>query len=176
MEKQGKDSFNPKMFLAKVGAGKTILEVRKNQSIFAQGEVADTIFYIQKGKVKLTVLSDQGKEAVVAILEESLRRLGHAVAFNGSGAARHPGNSNARFLGQDGRDLIAALQPRLAASSGSACSSGIIEPSHVLRAIGLTGDEADSSVRFSFGRFTTKCDTTAALELLSEALAGEEAA
>jgi CRP/FNR family cyclic AMP-dependent transcriptional regulator len=69
MEKQGKDSFNPKMFLAKVGAGKTILEVRKNQSIFAQGEVADAIFYIQKGKVKLTVLSDQGKEAVVAILE-----------------------------------------------------------------------------------------------------------
>jgi CRP/FNR family cyclic AMP-dependent transcriptional regulator len=69
MEKQGKDSFNPKMFLAKVGAGKTMLEVRKNQSIFAQGEVADTIFYIQKGKVKLSVLSDEGKEAVVAILE-----------------------------------------------------------------------------------------------------------
>jgi CRP/FNR family cyclic AMP-dependent transcriptional regulator len=69
MEKQRKDSFDPKMFLAKVGAGKTMLEVRKNQNIFAQGEVADTIFYIQKGKVKLTVLSDQGKEAVVAILE-----------------------------------------------------------------------------------------------------------
>jgi CRP/FNR family cyclic AMP-dependent transcriptional regulator len=69
MEKQRKDSFDPKMFLAKVGAGKTMLEVRKNQNIFDQGEVADTIFYIQKGKVKLTVLSDQGKEAVVAILE-----------------------------------------------------------------------------------------------------------
>jgi CRP/FNR family transcriptional regulator, cyclic AMP receptor protein len=68
MEKQGKDSFNPKMFLANVGAGKTILDVRKHQSIFTQGEVADTIFYIQKGKVKLTVMSEQGKEAVVAIL------------------------------------------------------------------------------------------------------------
>jgi CRP/FNR family cyclic AMP-dependent transcriptional regulator len=69
MAKQAHDSFDPKMFLAKVGAGKTMLEFRRNQNIFAQGEVADTIFYIQKGRVKLTVLSEQGKEAVVAILE-----------------------------------------------------------------------------------------------------------
>jgi CRP/FNR family transcriptional regulator, cyclic AMP receptor protein len=69
MAKQANDSFDPKIFLAKVGTGKTILEFRKNQSIFAQGDVADTIFYIQKGRVKLTVLSEQGKEAVVAILE-----------------------------------------------------------------------------------------------------------
>jgi cysteine desulfurase len=108
--------------------------------------------------------------------EEGLRRLGHAVAFNGAGATRHPGNSNARFLARDGRDLIVALQPRLAVSSGSACSSGIIEPSHVLRAIGLKGDEADSSVRFSFGRFTTEADTSTALEALSEALGARDAA
>jgi CRP/FNR family cyclic AMP-dependent transcriptional regulator len=69
MAKPANDSFDPKVFLAKVGAGKTILEFRRNQSIFAQGDVADTIFYIQKGRVKLTVLSEQGKEAVVAILE-----------------------------------------------------------------------------------------------------------
>jgi CRP/FNR family transcriptional regulator, cyclic AMP receptor protein len=56
-------------FLPKVGAGKTMLEFRKNQSIFAQGDVANTVFYIHKGRVKLTVLSEQGKEAVVAILE-----------------------------------------------------------------------------------------------------------
>jgi CRP/FNR family cyclic AMP-dependent transcriptional regulator len=61
--------FDPKLFLAKVGAGKAILEFRKNQHVFEQGDVADKVFYIQKGKVKLTVLSDQGKEAVVAILE-----------------------------------------------------------------------------------------------------------
>ena len=61
--------FDPKLFLAKVGAGKAILEFRKNQHVFEQGDVADTVFYIQEGKVKLTVLSDQGKEAVVAILE-----------------------------------------------------------------------------------------------------------
>jgi CRP/FNR family cyclic AMP-dependent transcriptional regulator len=64
-----KESFDPLEFLAKMGVGKAILEFRKNQRVFAQGDVADTVFYIQKGKVKLTVLSEQGKEAVVAILE-----------------------------------------------------------------------------------------------------------
>jgi CRP/FNR family transcriptional regulator, cyclic AMP receptor protein len=64
-----KNSFDPKTFLAKVGAGKTILKFHKNQNVFVQGEVADTIFYIQRGRVKLTVLSEQGKEAVVGILE-----------------------------------------------------------------------------------------------------------
>jgi CRP-like cAMP-binding protein len=61
--------FDPKDFLGKVGAGKHVLEFQKNQHVFEQGDVADTVFYIQKGKVKLTVQSEQGKEAVVAILE-----------------------------------------------------------------------------------------------------------
>jgi CRP/FNR family cyclic AMP-dependent transcriptional regulator len=69
MAKPTKDVFDPKTFLAKVGAGKTILELTKNQHVFQQGDVADTVFYIQRGKVKLTVVSEQGKEAVVAILE-----------------------------------------------------------------------------------------------------------
>jgi CRP-like cAMP-binding protein len=64
-----RDAFDPKAFLAKVGAGKAILEPRKGESVFEQGDAADTVFYIQKGRVKLTVLSEQGKEAVVAILE-----------------------------------------------------------------------------------------------------------
>jgi CRP/FNR family transcriptional regulator, cyclic AMP receptor protein len=68
VKKPAKDSFDPKSFLAKVGAGKQVLEFHKNQKVFEQGDLADTVFYIQKGKVKLTVLSDQGKEAVVAIL------------------------------------------------------------------------------------------------------------
>jgi CRP-like cAMP-binding protein len=63
------DLFDPQAFLAKVGAGKTISTYRKDQIIFSQGEVADTIFYIHKGSVKIVVLSDQGKEAVVGILE-----------------------------------------------------------------------------------------------------------
>jgi CRP/FNR family cyclic AMP-dependent transcriptional regulator len=61
-------SFDPKRFLARVGNGKTISECRKDQVVFSQGEVADAVFYIQKGKVKIAVASKQGKEAVVAIL------------------------------------------------------------------------------------------------------------
>jgi len=64
-----KDPFDPRLFLAKVGSGKKILEFHKNQNVFVQGDVAETVFYIQEGKIKLTVLSDQGKEAVVGILE-----------------------------------------------------------------------------------------------------------
>jgi CRP-like cAMP-binding protein len=69
MGKPVKDLFDPQDFLAKVGNGKTILECRKNEVIFEQGDAADTIFYIQKGRFKIVVLSEQGKEAVVGILE-----------------------------------------------------------------------------------------------------------
>jgi CRP/FNR family cyclic AMP-dependent transcriptional regulator len=69
MREAAKHPFDPKAFLAKVGHGKTVLNFKKNQHIFEQGDVADTIFYIQTGKVKVTVVSDQGKEAVVGILE-----------------------------------------------------------------------------------------------------------
>ena len=69
MGKPAKDVFDAKDFLAKVGAGKQILEFQKNENVFAQGDVADAVFYIQKGKIKLTVMSEQGKEAVVGILE-----------------------------------------------------------------------------------------------------------
>lgn len=69
MAKSVKDVFDPKKFLAKVGTGKMILEFQKNQHVFEQGDIADAVFYIQRGKVKLTVVSEQGKEAVVAILE-----------------------------------------------------------------------------------------------------------
>jgi CRP-like cAMP-binding protein len=61
-------AFDPKAFLAKVDGGRTILEPQDGQIIFSQGEPADSVFYIQKGRVKLTVISEQGKEAVVAIL------------------------------------------------------------------------------------------------------------
>lgn len=64
-----KTSFDPLAFLAKVGKGKTISVYQKDQIIFSQGEVADTIFYIQKDGVKVVVLSDQGREAVIGILE-----------------------------------------------------------------------------------------------------------
>jgi CRP-like cAMP-binding protein len=60
--------FDPVTFLGKVGAGKTILNYQRNQTVFEQGDVADTVFYLQKGQIKLTVISEQGKEAVIGIL------------------------------------------------------------------------------------------------------------
>ena len=61
-------AFSPRAFLAKVGEGRTIHTYRKSQVVFSQGDRADAVFYIQKGKAKVTVISEQGKEAVVAIL------------------------------------------------------------------------------------------------------------
>ncbi|HSL03653.1 MAG TPA: Crp/Fnr family transcriptional regulator [Nitrospiraceae bacterium] len=61
--------FNPQNFLAQVGLGKSLLRTSKHQLIFSQGDAADAVFYIQAGQVKLTVLSEQGKEAVIAMLE-----------------------------------------------------------------------------------------------------------
>jgi CRP-like cAMP-binding protein len=63
-----KRPFDSKSFLAKVGEGRTICKYRKDDVVFSQGDPADAVFYIQKGKVKVTVVSEQGKEAVVAIL------------------------------------------------------------------------------------------------------------
>jgi CRP/FNR family cyclic AMP-dependent transcriptional regulator len=62
------EHFDLKAFLAGEGNGRTIARYRKNAKIFAQGDLADSVFYIHKGKVKIAVLSEQGKEAVVAIL------------------------------------------------------------------------------------------------------------
>ena len=61
-------TFDPKTFLASIGQGRRILEFRKKASIFAQGEPANAIYYLQKGKVRLTVVSQQGKEAIIGLL------------------------------------------------------------------------------------------------------------
>ena len=71
MKKSGKTKFSPKVFLAKVGNGKTVAKYRKNQVVFSQGDAADAVFYIQTGKIKLTVISEKGKEAVIGILEST---------------------------------------------------------------------------------------------------------
>ena len=69
MISNGKPPFDPKVFLSKVNGGRAISDYRKDQIVYRQGEAADSVFYIQSGKVKKTVVSEQGKEAVVAILE-----------------------------------------------------------------------------------------------------------
>ena len=68
MATKSRPSFDPKAFLAMVGEGRNIGRYRKDQIVFSQGDPADAVFYIERGKVKVTVVSEQGKEAVVAIL------------------------------------------------------------------------------------------------------------
>ena len=68
MKKKDAAQFDPKVFLAQTGKGRALADHAKNHTLFLQGEPADAIFYIQKGKIKLTVVSKQGKEAVVALL------------------------------------------------------------------------------------------------------------
>jgi CRP/FNR family cyclic AMP-dependent transcriptional regulator len=63
-----KPAFDPGEFLVKVASGKTVSSYRKDQIVFSQGGLADAVFYIQHGKVKITVISEHGKEAVVALL------------------------------------------------------------------------------------------------------------
>ena len=61
-------SFDPKSFLARIGDGRAIGKYRKGEVIFSQGDPGDAVFYIQKGKAKLTVVSEQRREAVIAML------------------------------------------------------------------------------------------------------------
>ena len=104
-------------------------------------------------------------------LRDSFVRLLHghipSLVLNGPTCnRRHPGNANLQFPGLVAQDILGTLQPCVAASTGAACTSGIPEPSHVLRALGLSSEEADASIRFSFGRFTTKGDVEMAGDLV----------
>ncbi|HEV3386297.1 MAG TPA: Crp/Fnr family transcriptional regulator [Gemmata sp.] len=71
LQVRGSKQFDPLTFLSRAGAGKTIERYRKNQKIFSQGDVADAVLFIRSGKVKITVTSDHGKEAVIGFLTES---------------------------------------------------------------------------------------------------------
>ena len=102
---------------------------------------------------------------------EKLAGLPWSIRLNGHvGESRHPGNANICFDGFLAQDILQVLQPHLAASTGSACTSGIPEPSHVLRAIGLTHEEAEASVRFSLGFDTSDEDIDEAVNLIDNAL------
>jgi CRP/FNR family cyclic AMP-dependent transcriptional regulator len=70
MKAKGKRSFDLKVFLSTVDGGRTIAKYRKNETVFSQGDSAEAVFYVEEGSVKVTVVSAQGKEAVIAILGE----------------------------------------------------------------------------------------------------------
>lgn len=107
-------------------------------------------------------------EKLCSDLVLNLKRSIPDLEINGPTNHRLPGNLNLRFPGVDADSLLSSLQGRVAASTGSACSAGLIEPSHVLEAIGLDSDAVASSIRFGVGRQTTSEEVLRASELISE--------
>lgn len=123
----------------------------------------------------MELLSAEGAEErtrVERCRDAFVRKLATAstsLVLNGPKAPRrHPGNANLRFEGIMAEDILGTLQPKLAASTGAACASGLPEPSHVLRAMGLSPTQAEESIRFSFGRYTSDDDIKEAYSVVIE--------
>ncbi|MCO4317816.1 cysteine desulfurase [Phyllobacterium sp. 21LDTY02-6] len=111
--------------------------------------------------LRVATLRDRLLERIAASVE---------VFVNGDMDNRLSGNLNLRFSGVDGEALVMRVRENLVISTGSACSSKSLEPSHVLRAIGLTRDEAESAIRIGIGRFTTADEVDRAAALLCAAV------
>ena len=107
-------------------------------------------------------------------LENRLRTIRGDLVVIAAQAERHPGCLNVRFPGVEASELLMRLQPKVAASTGSACTSGLIGPSHVLRAIGLTTTEAGECIRFSLGRFTRQEELGYVAEAIKVAIRAAE--
>ena len=115
--------------------------------------------------------ADQEMAAARDRLERELLTI-EATGLNGEGAPRVPNTTNIYFDGIEGEALVIALDLKgLAVSTGAACSSGAIEPSHVLTAMGLRPDRAKASIRFSLGKQNTREDVDFALGLIPETVA-----
>jgi len=113
--------------------------------------------------LQIAALRDRFERAVTAQIPDC--------HINGHAATRTPNTSNITFLGAEGESLVIALDLRgVECSTGAACSSGAVEPSHVLSAIGLPADQGRSTVRFSLGRATTAAEIDFALNALTAAL------
>jgi cysteine desulfurase len=111
-------------------------------------------------------------EALRNRLERGILERVPQARVNAAAAPRTPNTSNILFPGLEGEALVIALDLKgLACSTGAACSSGAVEPSHVLTAIGLPPEEARASLRFSLGRHTTDADIAFALEVVPAAVA-----
>jgi cysteine desulfurase len=113
---------------------------------------------------KMSAMRDRLQQGILAQVEDAV--------VNGDTAARVPNTTNIRFDHIEGESMVIALDLKgLAVSTGAACSSGAIEPSHVLLAMGLSKDQARASIRFSLGKQTTDADIDFALALVPETVA-----
>jgi len=113
---------------------------------------------------RLAAMRDRLQRVVLSCIE--------GTTVNGDGAPRVPNTANIRFDDIEGESLVIALDLKgLAVSTGAACSSGAIEPSHVLIAMGLRPEQARASIRFSLGKQTTEQDIDCAIQLLPETVA-----
>jgi cysteine desulfurase len=113
---------------------------------------------------KMAAMRDRLEHGILAKVDEA--------GVNGEGATRVPNTTNLHFDHIDGEAVVIALDLKgLAVSTGAACSSGAIEPSHVLIAMGLRAEQARASIRFSLGKQTTDADIDFALELVPETIA-----
>ena len=131
--------------------------------IVALGRAAELAMqgFERKDDEKMSLLRDRLQRGILAQVEEA--------GVNGDGVERVPNTSNCYFDHIDGESMVIALDLKgLAVSTGSACSSGAIEPSHVLTAMGLSNDRARASIRFSLGKQNTAEDVDIALALIPE--------
>ena len=119
---------------------------------------------LNEDAVRVSALRDELQRELLARIPQS--------RANAAAAPRTPNTANITFPGIEGEALIIALDLKgLACSTGAACSSGAIEPSHVLTAIGLSAEDARASIRFSLGRHTAQQEIAAALEIVPSAVA-----
>jgi len=134
--------------------------------IVALGKAAELAMrgFEREDDKKMSALRDRLQQGILSQVEE--------VGVNGDGAPRVPNTSSIYFDHIEGESMVIALDLKgLAVSTGAACSSGAIEPSHVLTAMGLRSDRARASIRFSLGKQNTGEDIEIALALVPETIA-----
>ncbi|HTB93221.1 MAG TPA: cysteine desulfurase family protein [Candidatus Sulfotelmatobacter sp.] len=118
---------------------------------------------LERDSARISLLRDTLEQGILSRVPDS--------SVSSANAPRTPNTCNILFPGLEGEALVIALDLKgLACSTGAACSSGAVEPSHVLTAIGLSASDARASIRFSLGRNTTESEINAALELIPVAV------
>ncbi len=134
-------------------------------SIVAFGKAAElALHHLPSSPDRIRALRDRFEDTLLSSVEGARR--------NGAASPRLPNTSNLTFPGIEAETALLLFDKEgLCCSAGSACSSGSINPSHVLTAMGVTRDEARASLRFSFGRTTTEADIDRALEIIPQIIA-----